>query len=217
MCCYLLEQLRVAQIGRAFVILGPGKWDIPGYLGDGSQLGVRLGYLIAEDSPDTATTVDQARPFVRDALVAFGFPDVVVEPVDVFPRLMVRQAQTAAALVLGLFPVDQPRKMDMVDRDGGGRVRRIVIKPERTKLCYAWISAVWTPAFTDFLGDFQRQRGGRQASATTPEVHIGEVIDASIDAGLHVDSVAFTEGRYIDIGTPDDLARAVRMFGELHA
>ena len=209
-CCYLLEQLREACIERAFLVLAKGKWDIPAYLGDGGALGLRLGYLVAEASPDTATTVDRARPFVEHTLVAFGFPDIVAQPRDLFARLLKRQQETGAAVVLALLPADQPRKMDMVAVDERGRVERIVVKPERTDLRLAWISAVWTPAFTAFLGRFQQQRGD-----DAREVHIGEVVAAAIDAGLHVDSVTFDEGTYIDVGTPDDLARAVRTYGGL--
>ena len=43
---YLLEKMHLAGIERAYFILKPGKWDIPGYFGDGSILSIHLGYLI---------------------------------------------------------------------------------------------------------------------------------------------------------------------------
>ncbi len=41
------------------------------------------------------------------------------------------------------------------------------------------------------------------------ELFVGDVILAAIRQGLCVESVSFAQGRYIDIGTPDDLVRAV--------
>lgn len=33
-CHYLLESMRLAGIGKTYVLLRSGKWDIPAYLGD---------------------------------------------------------------------------------------------------------------------------------------------------------------------------------------
>jgi glucose-1-phosphate thymidylyltransferase len=38
------------------------------------------------------------------------------------------------------------------------------------------------------------------------------VIQAGIDNGLRVEAEVFPEGTYLDIGTPPDLVRAVRLF-----
>jgi glucose-1-phosphate thymidylyltransferase len=61
--------------------------------------------------------------------LAFGFPDIIFQPEDAFVQLLARQASTKAGIVLGLFPTDQPQKVDMVDLDDDGRIRLIEIKP----------------------------------------------------------------------------------------
>ena len=43
------------------------------------------------------------------------------------------------------------------------------------------------------------------------EIFLGDVIQAAIDNKLNLNSLIFTEGSFIDIGTPDDLARAVQI------
>ena len=53
-------------------------------------------------------TLDQAYPFVRDATVAFGFPDIIFDGQDGFVKLLDRQLQTGADVVLGLFPANHP-------------------------------------------------------------------------------------------------------------
>jgi dTDP-glucose pyrophosphorylase len=42
------------------------------------------------------------------------------------------------------------------------------------------------------------------------EVHLGHAVQQAIDHGLTVQSVTFPDGGYIDIGTPDALARATQ-------
>ena len=209
-CHCLLERLRRAGVERAYVVLGHGKWDIPAYLGDGSAVGVQLAYLTVADSLSAVYTVDRAYPFVADALIAFGFPDILFRPADAYDRLLQRQAATGADVVLGLFPTDRPDKADMVAADADGSVRRVVVKPGRTDLRLSWITAVWTPAFTAYLHSFTRERmSGRGQSLHGGELHIGDVLRAAIDDGVPVNSVAFAEGLYRDIGTPEDLAAAL--------
>ncbi len=63
-----------------------------------------------------------ALPFVGDALVLFGFPDILFEPADAFLRLREQAGRSDAAVVLGLFPAREPEQVDMVDVDPTGRI-----------------------------------------------------------------------------------------------
>ncbi len=210
---YLLENMRRADVQKVYVVLREGKWDIPAYLGDGHELGLHVAYLMMRLPHGTPFTLDQAHPFVQDARVVFGFPDILFQADDAFVRLLEKQRRTGADVVLGLFPAHQPHKMDMVEADAEGRVRSIIIKPAKTLLKRTWIIAVWTPAFTAFMHTYLKHALGEQppeAPFTEAEVFVGDVIQAAIDSDLHVASVAFPEGSYVDIGTPRDLRRAVR-------
>lgn len=148
---YLLEKMRLAGAKKAYIIIREGKWDIPTYLRDGTIVDMSLAYLMITLPFGAPYTLDQAYPFVQNALIVFGFPDIIFQPDDAFVQLISKQMDTGADLVLGLFPAIQPQKMDMVDLDDKGLIRRIVIKPDQTDLFYTWIIAVWTPVFTDFL------------------------------------------------------------------
>lgn len=44
------------------------------------------------------------------------------------------------------------------------------------------------------------------------EIPIGDVIQAAICRGMPVEAECFTQGSYLDIGTPADLFRAVQQF-----
>lgn len=215
-CHYLLEKMRLAGITRAYCILRPGKWDIPAYFGDGELVDMHLGYLIMRLPHGVPYTLDQAYPFVQHSLVALGFPDILLQPDEIYARLLARQARTNADVVLGLFPCDRPEKAGMVDFDADGTVHLIIEKPQKTHLRYMWGTAIWTPTFTQFLHNYLIQVEHNFASQPPgiprKELPIGDVIQAAIAAGLRVEAEAFANGSYLDIGTPENLVQAVRQY-----
>ncbi len=207
MCGFLLAALRKAGVGKAFILLRRGKWDIPALLGSGSD-GLEFAYRVLEPTASVPETLDGAYPFTAEATVALGFPDTIFEPTDAYVHLLRRldaEDGEKPQVVLGCVPSDRSENTDMVDADAAGRVRRIVVKQADTGLRYAWIIAVWTPAFSRFLHD-------AVAAGPTPgrELYPGHVIQAAVDAGMRVDAVHFPQGRFLDVGTPEDLERARR-------
>jgi glucose-1-phosphate thymidylyltransferase len=208
---YLIEKMQSAGAQKAYFILRDGKWDIPAYFGDGSVVGLPLGYLMMGLPNGVPFTLDQAYPFIGDSTVLFGFPDILFQPGDAFVRLLNRQAETGADLVIGLFPAHRPHKMDMVKLDSEGRVLGITIKPRQTHLRFTWIIAVWGGRFSQFMHEFVALR-----KTVAPDEHgqrelyLGDVIQAAVEAGERVENVLFQNGHYIDIGTPEDLTAAVQ-------
>ncbi|WP_017299757.1 nucleotidyltransferase family protein [Nodosilinea nodulosa] len=218
-CHYLLEKMQRAGVGQAFFILRPGKWDIPAYLGDGAEVGLHLAYLTVHVPFGVPFSLDQAYPFLRGATVVLGFPDILFEPQHAYRVLLDRLHGGTADVVLGLFPTDQPEKAGVVDFDEDGLVRGIYEKSELTHLPYMWAIAVWRPSFTEFLHRFVGDRtealiGGQipQQMTTLPpyrETPIGDVIQAALEAGLRVEAHPFADGSYLDIGVPENLAKAI--------
>lgn len=214
---YLLEKIRVAGASKAYIVLREGKWDIPAYLNAGKMPDMHLAYLMMEQPFGVPFTLNRAYPFVNRARIAFGFPDILFSPKDAFARLLARQGESRADLVLGLFEAHQAHRMDMVHLDAEGQVREIQIKPQRTDLKYTWIIAVWSPSFTHFMHEYvedwlrssDRGESGREPSQQ-PEVFVGHVIQAALHKRMKVDTVLFEEGDYLDIGTPEDLLKAVQ-------
>jgi glucose-1-phosphate thymidylyltransferase len=211
---HLLEKMAAAGATRAFIVLRRGKWDVPAYFADGRIVGMDLGYVIMRRPYGVPFTIDDAYPFVRDAVVLFGFPDILFQPQDVFARLLAKRQATGAEVVLAVFPARQPEKMDMVELDERGRISRIVIKPGTTTLTHTWLVAVWGAEFTSFMHQFVAEAEPAVAAAdgqwvTGSEMYVGDVIRAAIEAGTHVETVSFDAGTYVDIGTPEDLAAAV--------
>jgi glucose-1-phosphate thymidylyltransferase len=214
-CEYVLERMRLARVAKAYIVLGEGKWDIPTYLGDGAALDMDLAYLMIRSSRGVPYTLDQAYAFVRHAVVALAFADILFDVQDAFARVLDRQTACRSEVVLGVFPADHPEKVDMVEFDDHGEVRRLVIKPQATTcLRYTWGIAAWTPTFTQFMHEYvSSPKGPPGSSRPQAELYVGDVFQAALDKGMSVAAVHVSDSPYIDIGTPDDLARAIRYFG----
>ncbi len=215
-CQYVLERMREAGISKAYIVLRAGKWDIPSYFGDGASVGLHLAYLLMGAPYGAPYTLDQAYPFVAQARVALGFPDILFEPVDAFARILAHQDRSGADVVLGLFGASRPQKCDMVEIDDRHRVQRVFIKPHETALRYTWMNAVWAPGFTRFMHEYLAAALPTQPDAPR-ELFLGDVLQAAIEAGLHVEAERFEAGRAIDIGTPEDLQEAIRLYALRHA
>jgi glucose-1-phosphate thymidylyltransferase len=215
-CLYLLEQMRQAGVGKAFLVLRPGKWDIPAYLQDGAMTGIELAYLVMPYGYGVPYTVDRATAFVAGARVAFGYPDIIIEEDGVFARIAEVQAETGDDVVLAAFPCDDPDNWGMIDVDDGLRVRHLAEKPGRTGMTLTWGAAVWGPAFTRFmhqrLAEMKPDIEAQRAAGVATEVQIADVIKAAIDHGLAVRAHLFPHGRLRDIGRPSTLVEAVQDF-----
>jgi glucose-1-phosphate thymidylyltransferase len=81
---------------------------------------------------------------------------------------------------------------------------------------------VWSPRFTAFLHEYLQSISvthntetneiakGRTTGASTQELSVGHVLQAALQQGLRMQSVIFSNGFYIDVGTPQGLDRALR-------
>lgn len=205
-CEFLLGAMRDAGVDRAYLILRKGKWDIPGFLGDGHELGLSLGYLMMREPHGVPYTLNQAHSFVQEATVVLGFPDIVFEAdVPVLPHVLDALDASGADIMLGLFPTDRPEKGEMVEVSADGQVENIVIKSSTTNLRRGWTVAAWTPVFTSYLHSHLRDENPVD-SEDLEEVQMGHVLQSALRADLDVRGVHIPGGRYIDIGTPDEFA-----------
>lgn len=223
-CQYLLEAMSKAGVQESFLILRPGKWDIPAYLGDGSQLNMRLAYLTVHVPFGVPFSLNQAYSFVQDAIVIMGFPDILFSPADAYSRLVARLQTSQADVVLGLFPTEQPEKVGVVDFDDQGIVAGIYEKSQLTHLRYMWAIAAWRPSFTEFLHQFVENKRKALIGDKSPmlikempdytETPIGDVMVSAIANNLRIEAIPFETGHYLDIGTPENLLNAVYHYGK---
>jgi len=219
-CHYLLEKFQFAGITQTYIVLRKGKWDIPAYFGDGAFVNMHLGYLVMREPFGPPFTLDQAYPFVHNKFVAFGFPDIMFSPEDVFQHLLDHQEASQSDVVLALFPAHNSQIMDMVDIDEKGKIRTMFLKPAHTDLYFCWLCGVWTPVFTNFMHEYlqtyRRENSlqiGTEGESAQEDLTVGAVIQAAMEKGLEVHGVTFPDGRYLDIGTPEGLVTAVEGLG----
>ncbi len=220
---YLVEQMRLAGCAQVFFIVRRGKWDIADYFGDGARFGLDIGYLMMREPWGPPFTLSQAVPFVGDATVAVGFPDILIHPPDALAQAVARLHATGADVVVGTFPAPLEDSSDCVQTDASGRVVRLIPKednPEGRDHRTTWILAVWGPRFTAFLrenvqqlAEMARARRASDKTGKEPEWPLGTVIAAAMQAGLAVDSVHFPHGAFLDIGAPERLVDAIRFPG----
>ena len=213
---HLLSCVRQSGIENVIVVLRYGKWDIPDYLAGSEWVDTRFSYKITHGTSGVPETVALGLQDAGSRRVVFGFPDILFEPRDAFVTLIRRLESTKADVVLGLFPTNNPTKMDMVEVHDDGRVISIEIKPETTTLDLTWILAVWKPSFSTYLCDLVHDNLTRIAElATSPhDSHLGHVFQLAMADGLLIDSKSFEHGRSLDIGTPDDLNLAKTWLGQ---
>jgi glucose-1-phosphate thymidylyltransferase len=215
----LIRYFSLAGISDIYFIIRKGKWDIPEYFGDGRDFGVNLGYLIMNLPFGAPYTLDQAYPFIRNKMVALGFPDILFEPHNAYQQMKDRFLRTDADIMLGLVPTEHFLKSDMIVFDGQGRIVDIVIKQNRPDLKYSWFAALWRPSFTSFMHNYligllQGSHPGKieQEDGSWREVFVGDVIRASVPQGLKLEQLIFETGRYTDVGTMDEYSkRGIRL------
>jgi glucose-1-phosphate thymidylyltransferase len=216
-CQYLLEKMKCAGVTNVYFILRNGNWDIPSYLTRIRNSHMHIAYVVVDETSGVPYTLDSTYNFVRNSIVVYGFPDIIFSSRNANRKLLLKQVQTGADIVLGLYLVDRPEKWDMVGFDQEARINRILIKPLRSRLKYAWTIAVWTPVFTQFLHEYienldknSRVKGNYKSERNT-ELFIGEVIFEAIKEKLRVDYIIFSNDICLDIGTPSGLVKATKL------
>jgi glucose-1-phosphate thymidylyltransferase len=204
---YIIEQMAEAGVGRLMIIVGPGKQDVVEYYGDGSRFGLQIGYLYQERLDGMPSAINLARPWIGDATVLFGMPDTIIRPSAALKALLADHEASGADLSLGLFPTDRPEKFGMVEISENGRVLSTIDKPKQTSLKYMWGACCWSGTFTELLDSFlsSHDSSGR-------ETVLGDVFNEALSRKLNVRGVTLDDGRYIDIGTSDELNTALREF-----
>jgi glucose-1-phosphate thymidylyltransferase len=204
---HLLSCMRQAGITDVTVVLRQGKEDIREHLAGSEWHDINIAYEMTAGTSGVPETVALGLSRIRSSPVAFGFPDILFEPCDAFTGMMRRLENSDADVVLGLFPTDNPKKMDMVGVDATGRVTGIEIKPEHTSLDLTWILAVWNATFSKFLGNIMHTNPARISAlaASAGDGHLGHAFQLAIADGLKIDAESFPHGKSLDIGTPEDL------------
>ena len=110
-------------------------------------------------------------------------------------------------VTLGAFPTDKPWKYGMMAVDSQGNVSGLIDKPPHTELKYMWGIACWSYRFAALMHEYLLERQN-----PNKETVLSDIFEAALRKKLQMRAVTFSEGSYLDIGTPDDLLLALRRF-----
>lgn len=210
---YLIDALVMAQPDRLFFVLGPGKLDIVEYFRNGETYGVPFAYGFQSEARGMPYALDLIHPWLKGSeLVLMGMPDTIIEPRDAFCRLLDAHRAWKADLSLGLFPTDRPQKFGMIGINSDNDVVAHLDKPQHTNLKWLWGITCWGPNFTSLMHETLEQAGEELANQRGREPVLGDIFDIALAKGLRVKGLPFEDGRYIDIGTYDDLRQAVLLY-----
>ena len=201
MIYYPLSVLMLAGIREICVITTPQDQDqFQRLLGDGSQWGVSLTYVV-QPSPDGLA---QAYVLAEDFLA--GAPSALVLGDNIFfghglPEVLAAaDGQAAGGTVFG-YHVADPERYGVVGFDAGGRAREIIEKPEVPPSNYA-VTGLY------FLDGTAPERARRVRPSARGELEITDLLQMYLEEGaLKVE----TMGRgyaWLDTGTHGSLLDA---------
>jgi len=204
---YILENCVNAGAEKVIFIVGEGKWDLIKYYNDGRRFKTDIAYLYQEVQSGMPDALNLAYNWIKDSIVLFGMPDTIIEPNDVLSRLVEFHNLKKYDLTLGLFKTDNPSKFGMVEFTLDGKVVRTTDKPLKTNLEYMWGCCCWGPGFTKLM----KEHLGHKNSLEN-EIVFGDIINIAILKNLNVGSFCFDDGQYLDIGTCEELDKALKKF-----
>ncbi|MEA3298338.1 MAG: NDP-sugar synthase, partial [Chloroflexota bacterium] len=194
---HLLYYLKKHDIRDVILAMGYNPAPIRSYLGDGSQFGVRVRYLVEASPLGTAGAVKNAESFLDGPFIVFN-GDLLTE-IDL--TAMIRQHQEVKPRVsIALTPVDNPTIYGVVETDSQDMVRRFVEKPSRDKVTTNMINAGIYIIEPEVLA---------QVPASTPFMFEHHLFPSLLKKGEPILSYP-SSSYWIDIGTPEKYLQANR-------
>ena len=131
---YLIENIIAAGAEKLLIIVSEGKGDLMKYYADGKKFNADISYLYQEEQRGMPGAIDLAKNWIPGSTVIFGMPDTIIEPNNVFDRLLKFHEKEKADLTLGLFPTTTPSKFGMVELDDNANVTDTIDKPKTSDL-----------------------------------------------------------------------------------
>ncbi|WP_123538206.1 glucose-1-phosphate thymidylyltransferase [Halosimplex salinum] len=199
---YAVEDLREAGITDVGVVLGhKGREAIQAFLGDGSEFGVDVTYIVQGNPLGLAHAAGCAREFVGDDDFVMYLGDNLLN--RGIGRLVEDFESGDYGASIALQGVDDPGAFGIAEVDEAGEVRRLVEKPDDPPSDLALIGIyVFSPAVFDAIEELEPSWRG--------ELEITDAIQSLLDDGLAVRSHV-VESWWKDTGKPGDVLEANRL------
>jgi glucose-1-phosphate thymidylyltransferase len=199
---YAVEDLKRAEITDIGVVLGnKGRNDIQKLLGDGSEYGVDITYIIQGNPLGLAHAAGCARDFVgEDDFVMYLGDNILKSGVSDLVKSFKANDYGAG---IALQKVDTPRQFGIANIDEQGNITELVEKPDNPPTNLAVIGMyVFSPAIFDAIERLKPSWRG--------ELEITDAIQSLLEEGYSIDSHIVT-GWWKDTGKPEDILEANRL------
>jgi mannose-1-phosphate guanylyltransferase len=192
---HLLGYLKRHKVTDAILAMGYLPDPIQRCLGDGTQLGVRLTYLVEESPLGTAGAVKNAEAFLDGPFVVFN-GDIITE-IDL-TTMMKRHQEVKPKVSIALTPVDNPTIYGVVETDDRDMVQRFVEKPSWDKVTTNMINAGIYILEPEVLAHIP---------VSTPSMFENYLFPRLLEMGEPILGYP-SDAYWIDIGTPEKYLKA---------
>jgi glucose-1-phosphate thymidylyltransferase len=200
MIYYPLSTLMMAGITEVLVITTPEDQDqFRRLLGDGSQWGMQLSYVVQERPEGIAQAFVLGADFIGDQPVALILGDNIFHGSGLGTRLRENKGLVGGRVFA--YPVADPSALGVVEFDADGKVISIEEKPEKPKSRYA------VPGLYFYDADVVRIARSLTPSARG-ELEITAVNDAYLQRGQLTVTVLDRGTAWLDTGTHDSMVQA---------
>jgi len=199
---YAIEDLREAGITDIGVILGNhGRETIQEHLGDGSEYGVDITYIVQGNPLGLAHAVGCAADFVGDeSFVVYLGDNILKQGIgELVESFQAGDHQAGIALQ----EVDTPEQFGVADCDADGTVTELVEKPDDPPSNLALIGVY---VFSSMVFDAIE----RLDPSWRGELEITDAIQLLLEDGHSIDSHVVA-GWWKDTGKPEDILEANRL------
>ncbi len=204
---HLIDTMKKAGIQDFYTVIRKEKWDIPAYFNNGHLFDINMAYLMADKPYGVPYTLNQVYPFASDKTIVMGFPDIIFHPENAYVKILNKiEAKPQIDVLLGLFPVADPSKWDVVILDRNQEITAIHIKNKMAgNTGMAWIMASWKNRFSEFLNSYIESYVNNYALDSKNELQLSTIFLAAMNSGLTVSTVKFNNGYCVDLGTLEGL------------
>ncbi len=199
---YAIEDLVEAGITTIGIVISPETGDqVKTTVGDGSQFGAQITYILQDAPRGIAHGIKIAQDFIgAEPFVLFLGDNFLREGIVPQVKAFCDGAMNAQII---LYPMDDPSSMGVAVLDGDGRVTRLVEKPKQFISPYAVIGIyMFDQHVFEAVNSIKPSARG--------ELEITETIQYLIDHGLNVRAQPLT-GWWIDTGKMSDILEANRL------
>jgi UDP-N-acetylglucosamine diphosphorylase/glucosamine-1-phosphate N-acetyltransferase len=196
---HILRAIKEAQIEEVMVVVGFRSDLIRSSLGDGSELGLRIGYLDQPQWTGTASALKIAFNSIRDEafLVVYGDLWVTASAIQ-----RVVEKSRDCPRVMGVVHLANPSEYGLIELRGDD-VIKIVEKPSRRAKHGGWVNT------GIYVVDGEVSRAVRQTSTSKRgEYEFTTSLQRMLDDRHEIKSAVIDSSDWMDLGRPWDLLEA---------